>query len=340
MVLLVLAVPSLSLLFLQNRQVQTKVSQLLAEQLSEQLRADISLSSVNYTFFKRVQIRDLYIEDLHGDTLIYSELTKLRIKNIRSDKRGLEIRKIALENAWLNLVIEPEGGVNLAVIIDRLNKPHVPPERKNRLHIHEITMSNGRFSLTKTGHSPLRSEIDFRDFDMLGLEITLEDLISEMDTISMNIISLSGVEKCGFEFNHLATLMSIGKNHMHFYDLEVDMSDSELHVPVLGFNFDHWQGFKGFSREVDLTFESNHSLVNMEDLFTFIPASMTLLDHLTMDGQVHGTLNDLKGDEMQITVDQWSTLAFDFTIIGLPDFRNTFLDFNFKEFNSSVAGVL
>ena len=118
--MLILAVPSLSLLFLQNRQVQTKVSQFLAEQLSEQLQADISLSSVNYTFFKRVQIRDLYIEDLHGDTLIYSELTKIRIKNIGSDRRGLEIRKIALENAWLNLVIEPEGGVNLGVIIDRM----------------------------------------------------------------------------------------------------------------------------------------------------------------------------------------------------------------------------
>ncbi len=339
MVLLILAVPSLSLLFLQNRQVQTKVSQMLAEQLSEQLQADISLSSVNYTFFKRVQIRDLYIEDLHGDTLIYSELTKLRIKNIGSERRGLEIRKIALENAWLNLVIEPEGGVNLAVIIDKMNKPHVPPERKNRLHIHEITMSNGRFSLTKSGNLPLRSEIDFRDFDMLGLEITVEDLISEMDTISINIISLSGVEKCGFEFSHLETLMTIGKYHMHFKDLEVDLPGSELHVPIVGFNFDDWQGFKGFSREVDLTFESINSLVKMEDLFTFIPASMTLLDILTVDGQVHGKLNDLKGDEMQITFDQRSTLAFDFTMIGLPDFKNTFLDFNFKEFNSTVPAI-
>jgi len=338
-VLLILAVPSLSLLFLQNRQVQTKVSQLLAEQLSEQLQADISLSSVNYTFFKRVQIRDLYIEDLHGDTLIYSELTKLRIKNIGSDRRGLEIRKIALENAWLNLVIEPEGGVNLAVIIDKLKKPHVPPERKNRLHINEITMSNGRFSLTKSGHPPLRSEIDFRDFDMHGLEIKVEDLTSEMDTISINIVSLAGVEKCGFEFQHLKTLMTIGKNHMHFNDLEVDLPGSELHVPILGFDFDHWQGFKGFSREVDLTFESVHSQVKMDDLFTFIRGNIELLDILTVDGEVHGKLNDLKGDEMEITFDQQSTLAFDFTMIGLPDFKNTFLDFNFREFNSTVPAM-
>ncbi len=339
MVLLILAVPSLSLLFLQNRQVQTKVSQLLTEQLSEELQATVSLSSVNYTFFKRVQIRDLYVEDLHGDTLIYSELTKIRIKQIRPDQGITEIRKITLHNAWLNLVIEPEGGVNLGLIIDKLNKPHVPPERKSKLHIHDITMINGRFSLTKTGHGPLRSQIDFSDFDMHELEISVLDLISEQDTVSMNIISLEGEEKSGFEFNHLATLMSIGKKHMHFHDLEILTQKSELHVPILGFNFDVWQGFKGFSREVDLIFESTHSLMNTEDLSVFVSKTEGLKYELTVDGSVHGKLNDLKGNDMQLTYDQQSTLAFDFTMIGLPDFKNTFLDFNFREFNSSVLGI-
>lgn len=339
MVLLILAVPSLSLLFLQNRQVQTKVSQMLTEQLSEQLQATVSLSSVNYTFFKRVQIRDLYIEDLHGDTLIYSELTKIRIKQIRPDLGITEIRKVTLQNAWLNLVIEPEGGVNLGLIIDRLKKPHVPPERKSKLHIQDITMNNGRFSLTKTGHGPLRSQIDFVDFDMHDLEISVLDLISEQDTVSMNIISLEGTEKSGFEFNHLATLMSIGKKHMHFNDLEILTQKSELHVPILGFNFEVWQGFKGFSREVDLIFESTHSLMNTEDLTVFVSKTEGLLYQLTVDGSVHGKLNDLKGDNMKLTYDQQSSLAFDFTMIGLPDFKNTFLDFNFREFNSSVLGI-
>jgi len=312
---------------------------MLADQLSEELQATISLSSVNYSFFKRIQVRDLYIEDLHGDTLIYSELTKIRIKQIRPDQRRLEIRKISLENAWLNLVIEPEGGVNLSLIIDRLKKPHVPPERKSRLHIHEITMSNGRFSLTKTGHPPLRSEIDFNDFDLHELEISLLDLISEQDTVNMNIVSLSAVEKSGFEFSKLVTLMSIGKTHMHFNDLEIETSGSELHVPMLGFDFNHWSRFKTFSREVDLTFESIQSQLNMEDLAVFVPQTEGYLDRLTIDGFVHGKLNDLKGEKMQLSYDRQSTLAFDFIVIGLPDIKNTFLDFNFRELNSSVFAL-
>lgn len=337
--MLILAVPSLSLLFLQNRQVQTKVSQLLADQLSEELQASISLSSVNYTFFKRVQIRDLYMEDLHGDTLIYSELTKIRIRQIRPDKGIIEIRSISLENAGMNLVIEPGGGVNLEMITDRLSKPHVPPERKNKLHIHEITMNDGWFTLTKTGHGPLRSQIDFVDFDLNELEIRLQDLISERDTISMDIRMLSGMEKSGFDIERLSTLMSIGKTHMHFNDLEIRTPDSDLHVPILGFDFEHWRGFKGFSREVDLTFESVNSLLNTDDLAVFISQDFGVQYLLNVDGSVHGKLNDLKGDDMKINFDQQSTLAFDFTMIGLPDVRNTFLDFNFREFNSSVRAM-
>jgi TamB, inner membrane protein subunit of TAM complex len=338
-VLLILAIPSLSLLFLQNRQVQTRVSKMLTEQLSEKLQTTISISSVNYSFFKRVQVRDLYIKDLHGDTLIYSELTKIRIKQIHSDSRGIEIRKIAMENAWCNLVIDSSNVINLKYFTDMLKKPHVPPERKTRLHIHEISMENGRFSLSRMLHPPLRSQVDFNDFEMNGLEISLLDLISERDTVQMNITSLSGIEKSGFEFSHLATLMSVGKAHLHFSELEIKAADSELHIPSFGFEFEIWKNFRHFASEVDLFFQSTHSHLQMDDLSAFVPQTKGLLRSLYIDGQVQGRLNDLKGKGLQITFDQQSTLAFDFTIIGLPEFKNTFLDFKFRELNSSVTAL-
>jgi len=337
---LVLAVPALSLLFLQNRQVQTKVTKILAERLSEELRATISLSSVNYSFFKRIQVRDLYIEDAHGDTLIYSELTKLRIKNLRSERKGLEIRKATLENAWCNLVIDTSDVVNITYFTDRLKKPHVPPERKGKLHFGEIIMTNGRFSLSRMNAAPGRSDIDFNDFHLTDLEITLEDLISYRDTVSMNILSLSAVEKnSGFNFEELATVLSIGKTHMHFYDLDAVTDGSDLHVPLLGFNFIHWSRFKHFSREVDLSFETRESLVKMDDLSRFVSGTNTFIDQLTVDGKLYGKLNALKGDSLLVSFDENSSLAFDFMMIGLPDFRNTFLDFNFRELNSSVEDL-
>ncbi len=337
--LVLLAIPTLSMLFLQNRQVQTMITKYLAGELSEQLSGVVSISSVSYSFYKRIQVRDFYVEDQHGDTLIYSEITKVRIRKFRPERRGIEIRSITVENAQLNLVIDSSNVVNLAYITDRLKKPHVPPERKSRLHIGAIEMIDGRFSLTKKTGRQAVTEVDFNDLRLDQLQIRVEDLTSLRDTVSMRILSLAGVEKSGFIIGELSSLFSVGKDHLHFNDLEILTPDSRMQVPLLTFDFEHWRRFKRFSKEVDLNFRSDHSLLQLTDLAYFVPLSLGMFDRIELDGRVDGMLSNLKGDELFITFDEKSTLAFDFVMIGLPEINNTFIDFNFRELQTSVSAV-
>ncbi len=58
-----------------------------------------------------------------------------------------------------------------------------------------------------------------------------------------------------------------------------------------------------------------------------------------VDGEVSGRLNNMKGEDLNITFDDRSSLACDFIMIGLPDFRNTFIDFNFKRLNTTVRAI-
>ncbi|MEN8226776.1 MAG: translocation/assembly module TamB domain-containing protein [Bacteroidota bacterium] len=339
MVLVLLAVPALSLLFLQNRQVQTMVSKFVAERLSDELQASITLSSVNYSFFKRIQVRDLYVEDPQGDTLLYSELTKLRIKQLRSDRKGIEIKKISLENAYVNFVIDSTNVVNLSFIVDLLKKPHVPPEKKTRLHIASIELVDSRFSLSRMIRTPATPEVNFTDLVVNDLNITVDDLISSLDTVRMQISSLSCIEKSGFKIGQFTSHLSAGKTHLIFSDLGIVTEGSDLHVPVIGFNFENYKKFRHFSREVDLTFRSEGSLLEMADLSYFVRGTSGILDHIAIDGNVHGKLSHMKGEELFVTFDQNSTLAFDFVMIGLPEVNNTFLDFHFRELNTSFKAV-
>ncbi len=337
--LVLLAIPALSLLFLQNRQVQTMVSKFAVERLSSALGTSISLSSVSYSFFKRIQIRDLYVEDLYGDTLLYSELTKLRIKQIRPDRKRIEIRKITLENAVINLVIDSSRVVNLKFIIDRLKKPHVPPERKSKLLISSIDLIDIRFSLSRMVKKPDKSSVNFTDLQMDGIQISVNNLSSSMDTVRMSISGLTGIEKSGFNIRQLTSQLSIGKKHLYFNDLEIITGESDLHIPELGFSFKDYSKFKQFSREVDLIFSSDHSNLKLADLSYFVPGVRGMLDRITIDGKINGRLNDMRGEELFVTFDQNSSLAFDFVMIGLPEISNTFLDFNFREFNTSISAI-
>jgi len=337
-VLVLLTIPALSLLFLQNRQVQTMLSKYVAERLSEEVMASISLSSINYSFFKMVQIQDLYLEDLHGDTLIYSELTKIRLKQIFRGRDGLEVRKITVENACFNLIIDSSNVVNVKYFTDMLKKPHVPPERKNRLHIAKIEMIDGSFSLRYMVKKE-KDGVNFTNFRLGNLQIEVNDLISELDTVSMDIVSLAGLENSGFEINTLSSQMSLGKTHMHFDDLSILTDGSDLQVPLLYFNFEQFKDFNRFSYKVDLKFETDQSLLKINDLAYWAPETRGMLDHINITGSAYGKLNDLKGDNLTMTYDQNSTLEFDFVMIGLPKFSDTFLEFNFRELNTSIRAL-
>ncbi len=337
--LVLISVPVLSLLFLQNRQVQTLVSKRVAEKLSGELQTNISLSSVSYSFFKRVQVRDLYIEDLQGDTLLYSELTRVRFRYLRPERRQIEIARMVFENYYLNLVIDSTGGVNLTFITDRLRKPHVPPEKKNLLRIGTIEMTDGRFSLTRPSRPAEGKGVEFNDFHLRDLDISISELTSYMDTVTIDIRSLSAAESSGFRIDQLETLLTLGRKHMHFGDLRFKSAESDLNLPLLTFEFESWREFRHFSREVELQGHFNQSLVKMRELGYFAKGTEDILDHVVLDGRVSGPLSDFRGDDLFVTFDDNSTLAFDFMMIGLPDFRNTFLDFDFREMKTSVPAL-
>ena len=338
-VMVLIAIPALSLLFLQNRQVQTMLSSYLAERISGELGATISIGSVNYSFFRRVQVRDAYIEDAKGDTLIYAGLARLRIGQFNPEPKGLTIKRIIIEDAWVNLVIDSLGKVNLTHFTDRLKKPHVPPEQKSRLHIASIHMIDSRFSLSREGKSHGETQVDFNDFHLDNLEIKVKDLESYMDTVRMDVDYVNGTDHYGFHFREVATRMSIGRSHLHFHDIRADVEASSLEIPLLSFDFERYRDFKQFSQKVDLDFISGESELRIRDLASFIGAVPSLEDKIYLSGRVHGKASLLRGQELVVSYQRENSLAFDFTMIGLPDIRNTFMDIEFRQLNTSSEAL-
>ena len=176
--------------------------------------------------------------------------------------------------------------------------------------------------MSKMVRSPTKSEVSFTDLHLDSLQITVDDLIISMDTVRMNVTSIRCVEKSGFDFGHLTGNISAGKTHLYFNDFDIVTPGSDLNIPVVGFNFEKYRNFKHFSREVDLTFQSDQSILEIDEFSNFVPGTRGLFDHIAIDGNVHGKLSDMRGEELFVTFDQNTTLAFDFVMIGLPEFSN------------------
>ena len=337
--MVIFSIPALALLFLQNQQVQTKLSQYVARTISENTDISVQLSSVNFAFIKRLQVRDLYIEDSHGDTLLFSELTKIRIRHFKPERRYVHIRSITLDNAYVNFVIDSSNVLNLKIITDPLRNPHLPPEKKLKLLISNISLNNSHFGLSRMMKKNKDHGVNFTDLDMDINHVHVSDLSFLLDTVNMDIRKLDGQEKSGFKIDALTSHLQIGKQHMSFTDTKIETPGSNGILPLIGFRFEDYTMFKTFAKSVFLNIASENSKIAGSDLAYFVSALRNYTEMMEITGEISGKVDDLKGENLTLNYNDRNRLNFDFMMIGLPDFKSTFLDLNFKSFSSNYEDL-
>ena len=330
MLLVFISIPTLGLLFLQNKQVQTVVTEYLTDRLSEKMDGEISVSSVHYSFFKRLQLYDLYIEDRLGDTLIYSEVCNIRLKKFRPDKKDILIRNISFENAILQITVDESRINTLKTFIDTFKK-EIPPEEKTIISIEKIGFENSRFRLINTFRNTPTPGINFRDLNVYNISGGIENFLIKHDTTSMRIVSASGNEISGFVLEDVEFDLSLSKTFMTFSNGEVITPESIIRPPLVDFRFNHPQNFRQVYDSVSLTILSDNSLLQFNDIAYFFPVVKDLRGMIRLNGNLSGRLGDLYGEDIFIDYLNETHLEFDMRLAGLPSNDSLYMDFDFRE---------
>jgi hypothetical protein len=83
--------------------VQTWIVQRASDYLSSELKTKVTISHFNFKPFRSLLLKDLYIEDLDKDTLLYVDELQVKISRISISKQGLDISAIDLKNATIGV---------------------------------------------------------------------------------------------------------------------------------------------------------------------------------------------------------------------------------------------
>ena len=179
----------LPVLLFQLPQVQNYAAQELTQYLSDEIGTEVSLERVKLNVFYEVRLEKFYIEDLHGDTLLYTGLLDVDHSGLyRLINKELEIESLTLADA--NITISREAGEefkNYQFLVD-----YFTPEKKDQqidkesgpfvLNLGHILLTNVHF-LTPDEVKGETIEVDvdrveaFIDkFDLIGGDIHIEKL--------------------------------------------------------------------------------------------------------------------------------------------------------------------
>ena len=95
---------SLPILLFQIPQVQNHAAQKLTRFLSDEMGTEVTLEKVRLNIFYEIRLEKFYVEDLHGDTLIYAGLVDVDHSGLyKLINNELEVEKLTIADASITI---------------------------------------------------------------------------------------------------------------------------------------------------------------------------------------------------------------------------------------------
>ena len=156
--------------------VQSYLTQKMVSLLSDKLHTVIKIGGVDIQLFNSVILENVYIEDLHGDTLFYASTVKTGMKALEFKKRKIALTGLNVKNAVFRLKeYSTENFLNIQFIIDAFSDNDTTQKNWNIL-VDKVSLNNVRFYyINENARLPDGQEqqagkgINYQDIEVSGI---------------------------------------------------------------------------------------------------------------------------------------------------------------------------
>lgn len=301
---------------------------------SESLSAEFSVGSIEIKFLNRIQMTNVYVEDQHGDTLLFVPLLQARIRKFSRRKRILEIGKLVLDQPEFHLRKDSANVINLKFITQTLKEAKDTSKTDPfQVMIHNIEYNNGKFSLENYRKKDISNRINFSDLHISQLNISAKGLKTIDRGVDFRVNKMSFVEETGFVMEDFKSEIIITNNKLHFLNIRFITKLSSINSKIVNLDFNHYQDFKSFAEKVKLNIQMKNSDVHSVDLAYFVPKLPEMDQQVKLSGSVSGKLSNFHGRNILLKFGTKSSLSGKFDISGLPVAENAFWYINLSELN-------
>lgn len=345
-VIIILSVSSY-IIFLSST-VQTYLSQRIAAKISEETHTPVSIEGVNFSPFKSLILKGLYIEDYQKDTLVYIGKLKADIDIFNYRNKKLHINKLTLTKAFVNLYEDKDRILNIEVFIDSLSSPStdtiVSPENIEEkswdISVANIDINRTQFAYKTVGFKPQSYGMNYDDIYVTDLHLEARNISLAGDSINFYIKQLSCFEKSGFHLKNLNAQSWISSTQWGLKDVTVVSDHSRAKAKHLYFNYTPGNAcWANFTKRMQLDFLIQSSRISFLDLAYFNELLYGFRETGYMSGHVYGTIFDLRGKNIDIIYGENTAIKGRFYMNGLPYIRDSYLEANFKELTTSIKDI-
>lgn len=330
----------LTLLIVQLPFVQTYIAQKIAENYSEKLGVEISIGSVHISPLLNLSLNDLSVKDKHNHDLLKVKQAYVFVNNISLRKRSIGLKKISLICPEIYLrKYQGDSVFNYQFLIDYFNTPSSGTSKPWNFSFGNFDFVRGSFSYIIDESKQNKSNtIDFNNINLSNFSFTLSDFKTQNDTSKLCLSNFSVFDSSGFYIKNLQSNVLLSKHELLLQNTSLSTHLSNLNFD-LKCNFDSLSDFNHFVDKVNLALTLYQSKINTQDVGFFASGLEKFNNTFMLSLNLRGKIKRLIIKDINFNYLNQTKLLANLTLNGLPNINETFIDFNIKEFSTSIDDV-
>lgn len=323
-VLILISIPLILFLVLKSPKVQTFVVHKITNILSEKFNAKISIESVDYAFFNKLRLNKVYVQDQHGDTLMYTNRIYASLRGYNLSKNYISIGTTELDNGKFYLKQDSLGVLNLKFILDALaSKDTTKKSSEISLRVNNLKLVNYAFKYRQWKYDKNEQGMNYSDLDIRHIYVDLRHIKIDGSKITAKMKNISAYEKCGFLLQHLEADVDFSPTEIKLSNAIIITPKSKVNASHIIFRFNGFIDWTDYVHKVKMDALFNNSLVDFKTIAYFAPALNQWDLKGYLDGRVRGPVSNLRSDNLEFRSGDSTKLSLNFSIVGLPDAERT-----------------
>jgi|GEM_PF-3543801 len=250
-------------------------------------------------------------------------------KNFNTDKNELDFTSTTIDGFVLKInSFEP----NYSLEVDGSSTETDSLKPFWKVSAEDIAITNSLVEINNNDLQPtISNSVDLDHLAFQELNGTITNFLVIKDTVRGDV-NLTSVERNGFKIEELSGNYEQHNTLMVLDNMKLVTNNSEL-KDYFHLKFKSMNDFSAFVDKVKMEANFNNASISPKDLKYWAPAINKIPffteqqnKKMRLNGRIYGSVDNLKGKNLKLSLGQ-TAYAGKFSMRGLPDIKETFIDF-------------
>ncbi len=289
-------------ILLQTAYIQTKIAQYIANELSIELKTEITIGKAKISLFRGVEFKDIFIKDQQNDTLIFINQLSVIPSGLQTDFNNLSFNNIKVDQLYFNLYEIQNDTLNIGFLLNYFKNDKQETDSKDfQLKINNFEISDSKFryfipdSTQKPGFNPKNIVIN-------NLSISLSQFILNNDVLTSEALNISLKEEKGFDLKKLTSdFVTISPDFIKLKQFTILTNKSILKFDSLNLDYPNSYDFSNAAESLNSNISIHpSSYIAYNDIKFFINDTSDFNETVNVSGKLNGCIDSFNFNNLKV----------------------------------------